>query len=113
MALLFEFLKFICHEVGKPFVFLLGCLNVLNSANTYLILPIGFYFFGCSNFQLATNCPSELGSLANLIVYLSDWATMNLVIRFMGGVGFVLDYFSVVFVYSLVKKKRTKQKNVT
>jgi hypothetical protein len=94
-------------------VHLVGFALVLNSINTY-----GFQFFfpKCTHGFLATSC-YEYGSgpAAHVLQALGDYQVVNLIFRFMMGLGFGLDVLAiwyVVYIYrSLIRGKAQPSRN--
>ena len=76
-----------------------GIALVLNTLTTY-----GFWivFPHCSHNFLATACTEISDPQTRKIVNeIGDWAVVNLIFRFMAGVGFVLDALAVWYVVYL------------
>jgi tetratricopeptide (TPR) repeat protein len=81
------------------FVHVAGIALVLNTLTTY-----GFWvvFPHCSHNFLATACTEISDPQTRQIVNeIGDWAVVNLIFRFMAGVGFVLDALAVWYVVYL------------
>jgi hypothetical protein len=93
------------------FVHLAGIALVLNTLTTY---GFGIVFPHCSHSFLATACTQISDAQTRKIVNeIGDWATVNLIFRFMAGVGFVLDALAVwylVYLCRLIfKRPRVRQ----
>jgi Sel1 repeat len=75
-----------------------GIALLLNTLATY---GFGIVFPHCSHSFLATDCTQISDSHTRMVVNaIGDWAVVNLIFRFMAGVGFVLDALVVwYFVY--------------
>jgi hypothetical protein len=87
------------HFCVAVFVHLAGAALVLDTLTTY-----GFWivFPHCSHDYLATACTQISDSHTRKIVnQIGDWAMMNLIFRFMAGVGLVLDALAVWYVVYL------------
>jgi hypothetical protein len=87
------------HLCVAVFVHLAGAALVLNTLTTY-----GFWlvFPHCSHDYLATACTQISDPHTRKIVnQIGDWAMMNLIFRFMAGVGLVLDALAVWYVVYL------------
>ena len=84
------------------FVHVAGVLLVLDTLTTYGFLIV---FPHCSHNFLATACTqiSDPGT-RKVVNEMGDWATVNLIFRFMGGVGFIVDVLSVWYVVYLLRK---------
>lgn len=75
-------------------VHVLGVLLILNSLNTYFFLFLG-EFIGCSARELMTHCDVVL--VGPLLEFFGNIAQINLLIRFMAGIGFVLDILPLAY----------------
>jgi hypothetical protein len=87
-------------------VHLAGIALVLNTLTTY-----GFWlvFPGCSHNFLATACTQISDSHTRMIVnQIGDWAMINLIWRFMAGVGLILDALAVWYVVFLCQLLRRR-----
>jgi hypothetical protein len=78
-----------------------GAVLVLNTLTTY-----GFWFVfpHCSHTFLATDCTQINDPHTRAIVNsIGDWAVVNLIFRFMAGIGFALDALAVWYVVYLCR----------
>jgi hypothetical protein len=83
------------------FVHLAGVALVLNTLTTY---GFGIVFPHCSHSFLATDCTQISDPHTRAIVSdIGDWAVVNLIFRFMAGVGLVLDALAVWYVVYLCR----------
>jgi hypothetical protein len=78
-----------------------GIALVLNTLTTY---GFGIVFRQCSHTFLTTDCTQIADPNTRKIVNeIGDWAVLNLVFRFMAGVGLILDALAVWYVVYLVR----------
>ncbi|MFZ1971980.1 MAG: tetratricopeptide repeat protein [Candidatus Acidiferrales bacterium] len=78
-----------------------GIALVLNTLTTY---GFGIVFHQCSHTFLATDCTQIADpNMRNLLNKIGDWAVLNLIFRFMAGIGLVLDALAVWYVVYLVR----------
>jgi hypothetical protein len=76
-----------------------GTALLLNTLATY---GFGIVFPHCSLTFLATDCTQISDSHTRMVVNaIGDWAVVNLIFRFMAGVGFVLDALVVWYLVYL------------
>jgi hypothetical protein len=84
------------HLGVAVFVHVAGIVLVLNTLTTY---GFALVFPHCSHDYLATACTQISDPHTRKIVNeIGDWAMMNLIFRFMAGVGLVLDALAVWYV---------------
>jgi len=82
-------------------VHLTGIALVLNTLTTY---GFGIVFPHCSHSFLATDCTQFSDPQTRAIVNaIGNWAVVNLIFRFMAGLGFVLDALAVWYVVYLCR----------
>jgi hypothetical protein len=89
------------HQIVVVMVQAGGIALLLNSVATY-----GFWFVfpHCSHTFLATDCTQISDPHTRAIVNgIGDWAAVNLIFRFMAGIGFVLDALAVWYVVYLCR----------
>lgn len=98
------------HLAVAVFVHAAGIALVLNTLITYGF-PI--VFSHCSHAFLATACTQIADpNTRKLVNELGDWSVVNLIFRFMAGVGFILDALAawyVVYLCRLLFKRRRVQ----
>lgn len=75
------------------FFFLISLLLVLNSLITYLFF-FGGELLGCSG-GMDISCNRLPQPLEGIAEFWADIALYNLIARFMGGVGFILDLLAI------------------
>jgi hypothetical protein len=89
------------HLLVAVLVHLAGAALVLNTLTTY---GFSIVFPHCSHSFLATDCTQISDPHTRMIVNgIGDWAVVNLIFRFMAGIGFVLDALAVWYVVYLCR----------
>jgi Sel1 repeat len=89
------------HLVVTVLVHAAGAALLLNTLATY---GFGLLFPHCSHSFLATDCTQISDPQTRAIVNgIGDWAVVNLVFRFMAGIGFVLDALVVWYLVYLCR----------
>jgi hypothetical protein len=89
------------HVVVTVLVHVAGVVLVLNTLTTY---GFGIVFPQCSHSFLATDCTQISDPHTRAIVNgIGDWAVVNLIYRFMAGIGFVLDALAVWYIVYLCR----------
>jgi TPR repeat protein len=89
------------HLVVTVLVHAAGVALVLNTLTTY---GFGIVFPHCSHSFLATDCTQISDPQARGIVNaIGNWAVVNLIFRFMAGVGFVVDALAVWYIVYLCR----------
>ena len=89
------------HLIVAVLVHVAGAALVLNTLTTY---GFGIVFPHCSHSFLATDCTQISDPHTRAIVNgIGDWAVVNLIFRFMAGVGLVLDALAVWYVVYLCR----------
>jgi hypothetical protein len=89
------------HRIVAVLVHVAGAALLLNTLTTY---GFGLVFPHCSHTFLATDCTQISDPYTRTIVNgIGDWAAVNLIYRFMAGIGFALDALAVWYVVYLCR----------
>ena len=84
----------------KVFYHFIGCLLLLNTLITYGVWLLGSVL-DCSGSQLDFSCNNLDEPLEAVMEAFGGWMMLNLIFRFMGGIGFILDFMALIYLVSI------------
>lgn len=113
MKLFFEFIGFLLKNIfGLVGIVLkiLAPINLLNSLSFWILYSTLFYY-DCPSQEFKITCNESFGIIGNILEFMNAPIVLNLVLRFMLMVGFLLDMFALVYLFNLVDRIGKPKKN--